>query len=100
MDKSKLLNLFIIAFALSLLVQLYFAPQKDAEIQTDTVILQIKDDSLTIPNIPLIEVKNQTQALIEINPCTDITLSIDSRGKVNNIDELAHDFCTTLSIAA
>lgn len=100
MDKSKLLNLFIIAFAVSLLVQLYFAPQKDTQTAAANILLQVKDDSITMPNIPIIEVKNQTQDTIEILPCTDISLSIDTRGKINNIAELAPSFCTALSIPA
>lgn len=59
MDKMKLLNLFILAFAVSLMVQLVFFPPKDASITQSGVLLQIKDDNITIPNIPEIEIINQ-----------------------------------------
>lgn len=60
MDKMKLLNLFIFAFALSLIAQMVFFPSKDTTSTAQSgVLLQIKDDTLTVPNIPVIEATNQ-----------------------------------------
>lgn len=95
----KLLNLFIFAFALSLLVQLVFFPPKDTSIAQSGVVLQIKDDSLTIPNIPIVEVINQSTWSVTINPCSDIKISIDTIWEVKNLATDAPDFCNQVYIA-
>ena len=60
MDKAKLLNIFILAFLLSLVVQYMFVPKNTGKlIQTD-VTLEIQDDTLTIPNIPQVSLHNVT----------------------------------------
>lgn len=99
MDKMKLLNLFIFAFAASLLIQMVFFSPKDTTVTQSGVLLQIKDDSITIPNIPVIEATNQWTGTIVINPCTDIKISIDSIGEIKNIDKDAPAFCTPLELA-
>ncbi len=59
MDKLKLLNLFVLAFLLSLVVQSFFLPKKIDTATPTGLILQVQDDAITIPNIPKVEVINQ-----------------------------------------
>ncbi len=59
--------------------------------------LQIKDDSITIPNSPIIEVKNTTSGEISISPCTDIKITIDSR-PLGVMSGSAPDFCNTFEV--
>jgi hypothetical protein len=59
MDKLKLLNLFVLAFLLSIVVQTYFIPDKKETLQAG-VLLQVADDAITVPNIPKIEIINQS----------------------------------------
>ena len=99
MDKMKLLNLFIFAFAASLLLQIVFFPPKDTSIVQSWVLLQIKDDNITIPNIPIIEVVNQSTGSITINPCSDIKISVGTLGEIKNIAEDAPNFCNSVTIA-
>jgi 60Kd inner membrane protein len=99
MDKMKLLNLFVFAFALSLLVQMFFFPTKTATPAQSGILLQIKDDSITIPNIPIIELTNQSTGSMVINPCTDIKISLDTMGEIKNITEDAPTFCTPINLA-
>ncbi len=99
MDKSKLLNLFLFAFIFSIAVQYFFAPDKSTETPIQDVMLEIKDDSITIPNIPHIEAVNSTTGSFTVNPCTDITISIDSRPLVG-MSGSTPDFCAPLEILA
>jgi YidC/Oxa1 family membrane protein insertase len=100
MDKMKLLNLFIFAFAASLLVQLVFFPPKDTTLAQSWVLLQIKDDAITVPNIPVIEVVNQSTGSIVVNPCTDIKISLDSLWEIKNIGDTAPTFCNVVTVEA
>jgi|GEM_PF-3807399 len=60
MDKLKLFNLFVLAFLLSLLFQ-YFFPPKQKEIPVlSEVVLSVNKESFTIPNIPVLTVKNMS----------------------------------------
>ena len=59
MNKLKLLNLFVLAFLLSLVVQSFFFPKKTDTVAPTGLILQVQDDAITIPNIPKVEVVNQ-----------------------------------------
>jgi hypothetical protein len=99
MDKMKLFNLFIFAFALSLLVQIVFFPQRDATLIQSGVLFQIQDDNITIPNIPIIEVVNQSTGSITVNPCTDIKISVGSLGEIKNIADDAPDFCNPVIVS-
>lgn len=100
MDKMKLLNLFIFAFAVSLMVQLIFFPAKDTTTVQAGVLIQIKDDTITVPNIPVIDILNQSSGSITVNPCTDVTISHDTRGDVNDIPTMAPEFCNPITIVA
>ena len=97
MDKLKLLNLFALAFLGSLLIQYWFFPQPNTTPVVQDVFLSIESDSLIVPNIPKISIHNTTTGVLNINPCNDITLSIDSIPLVW-IQEKATSFCTPLMV--
>jgi membrane protein insertase Oxa1/YidC/SpoIIIJ len=63
------------------------------------VLFQIKDDNITIPNIPIIEVVNQSTGSITVNPCSDIKISVGTLGEIKNIAEDAPNFCNSVTIA-
>ena len=63
------------------------------------MVLEIKDDTIVIPNIPQIEVKNFGTSALIINPCQDIKLSVDSR-PVTGIDTFAPEFCNPVTVSA
>ncbi len=99
MDKIKLLNLFIFAFAASVLVQFLFFPSKNTSPTTTSgILLQIKDDALTVPNIPIIEAVNYGTGNANIDTCRDIKISIDTLGEIKNIQQNAPDFCTQITL--
>lgn len=60
MDKAKFFNILLLALLMSLVIQFMFPPEKSVNQNTQDIILSIKDDSVTIPNIPSIEVINNT----------------------------------------
>lgn len=99
MDKLRLLNIFAIAFLGSLLIQYWFFPvQKPASVIQD-VFVSVESDSITIPNIPKVTIHNTTSGAITINPCEDITVSIDSR-PLTWIRETAPNFCNPITVTA
>lgn len=63
------------------------------------IILSVKEDSLTIPNLPLIEVINTTATGINISPCDDIAISVDS-SPLSDIRTVAPGFCTKFDVPA
>ena len=94
---SRFLLLFIYALSLSLLVQIFFFPQENKKIATENnIILQVKDDTVTIPNIPHLEVINHTSSGFTIHPCTDIRITIDSK-PLTDIDQYTK-FCTPIPV--
>lgn len=96
----KLLNLFVFAFAVSLMVQLVFFPAKDTTITQTGVLIQIKDDTLTVPNIPIIDILNQGTGSITIKPCNDVSISLDSIGDITDIATVAPEFCIPIEVAS
>ena len=58
----------------------YFFPAKPAvnPLAQKDIILQIEKDSLVIPNIPHIEIINNLTGAVTINPCENISMTIDS----------------------
>ncbi len=99
MDKLKLLNLFILAFLLSLGVQYFFLPEKNTVNTAQWAILSIKGDSITIPNIPTIELQNLSTGALVINPCSDMTMTIDSVPLVG-MSESVPSFCQPLTVTS
>ncbi len=97
MDKLKLLNLFILAFLLSLLVQYFFLPPKQTEALPVGAILSVQKESVVIPNIPVVSLKNTSTGTISINPCQEVTITVNSLPLVG-MSGLAPAFCQTLSL--
>ncbi len=92
MDKLRLINLFAIAFLVSLIVQYWFFPQQNTVPVISDVYISVEKESIVVPNIPKITIHNTTTGAITINPCDDISITIDSRPLVG-IREMAPDFC-------
>ncbi len=99
MDKLRLINLFVIAFLVSLLVQYWFFPAKNITPVIADIYISVEKDSIVIPNIPKITIHNTTTGAIIINPCDDIFISIDSR-PISGIRETAPDFCKAINVEA
>jgi YidC/Oxa1 family membrane protein insertase len=99
MDKLKILNLFVLAFLLSFVVQSFFFPKKIDTVAVGWILLQVQKDSVTIPNIPKIEVVNQGTGAITIHPCDEITLSVDSQ-LILGMSGAAPAFCAPLVVDA
>jgi len=83
MDKLKLLNLFILAFLVSLMIQLVFFPPEKTIPVSAGIILEIEDDSLVMPNIPRISIHNPTGETVDVSPCQDISINITPIGKIS-----------------
>ncbi len=99
MDKLRILNIFVLAFLVSLAVQYWFFPQKTNTAVPPDVYISVEKESITVPNIPKITVHNTTSGSILVNPCQDITLTIDSQ-MLTGIQDVTPDFCVPLSIDA
>lgn len=97
MDKLRLINLFAIAFLVTLLVQ-YFLPKESTVPVNANISISVEKDSVVIPNIPKISIHNTTSGAITIKPCDDIAISIDSR-PLTGIRESASEFCTPITIS-
>ncbi|MBP9779317.1 membrane protein insertase YidC [Candidatus Gracilibacteria bacterium] len=96
MDKAKFFNILLLALLMSLVIQFMFPPEKSVNQNTQDIILSIKDDSVTIPNIPSIEVINNTTGSVMIYPCKDIKITIDSRPlSMSGVDQ---QFCTQMEV--
>jgi YidC/Oxa1 family membrane protein insertase len=99
MDKLKLLNLFVLAFLLSIVVQTFLFPKQTAPVAVWGVLIQVADDAITLPNIPKIEVINQGTWVITIHPCDDVMLSVDSQ-PILGMSGAAPAFCAPLIVEA
>jgi membrane protein insertase Oxa1/YidC/SpoIIIJ len=96
MDKFKLFQLFVFAFALSLIFQYFFFPTKQPVGADSQVILSIKDDTLSLPNIPKIDLKNTATGSFVIHPCEDVKITIDSVPLVG-MSGSAPSFCKSIT---
>jgi hypothetical protein len=99
MDKLRILNLFAIAFLVSLLVQYWFFPKPNSTPVLTDVYISVESDSIVVPNIPKITLHNTTTGSITVNPCTDINISVDSRA-LTGIRETAIGFCAPVTVSA
>ena len=59
----------------------------------------MEKENIVIPNIPKVIVHNTTSGAIIVNPCQDVTITIDSRS-LTGITDLAKDFCLPLTVEA
>lgn len=77
---SRFLIVIIYALTLSLIVQYFFLPKNTQNsLGTNDIILQVKKDAVTMPNIPHIELINHTSSGFILSPCKDIMITIDSK---------------------
>ncbi len=96
---SKFLITILYAFVLIYGFQYFFGTQKNTGTQlTSDIVLSVKKDSLTIPNLPLIEILNTTATGITVNPCNDVTISVESK-TLGDIQTVAPGFCTKIDVA-
>lgn len=98
MDKLKVLNIFALAFIVSLLVQYWFFPKNNTTPIPTDVFLSIEKDAIIVPNIPKITVHNTTKENITIQPCAEMNITIDSR-PLTGIQDIAKDFCTSITVS-
>ena len=97
MDKLRIINLFAVAFLVSLLVQYWFFPKQSTTSVVTDVYISVEKESIVIPNIPKITIHNTTTGSIVINPCDDVSISIDSR-PLTGVKETAPDFCKSITV--
>jgi YidC/Oxa1 family membrane protein insertase len=97
MNKIALILLYVLTITLSF--QYFFPNKKIANVDASNILLSIKDDTLVIPNIPLIDVINNTASGFTLFPCKDIHITIDSQPLVD-IEKVAPEFCIEQTIAA
>lgn len=97
---SKFLIIAIYALTLTLVFQ-YFFPQDKTQTTTtgSDITLNIKDDTITIPNLPHIEIMNHTATGFSLLPCDMVRLSVDSR-PISDIASVVPTFCTPIEIPA
>lgn len=62
------------------------------------MILQVDKESVTIPNIPKVELVNHSTGSITMNTCSDISITIDSN-PLSDIATAAPDFCQAVNVA-
>jgi YidC/Oxa1 family membrane protein insertase len=99
MDKLKLFNLFVLAFLLSLSVQYLFFPQaKQGTVQSTDIVLSVAKDAVTIPNIPVIELQNNSTGSFTLQLCEDMSMNIDSI--TYSMSGAIPAFCTPLEVAS
>lgn len=94
----KILQIFIISFLLSLLVQYWFFPQKTSVSRPEGIYLSVEKDVLTLPNLPKIYIHNTTTGSLSFNPCEKVSFSINSQS-LSGISLFAPEFCHPVSIA-
>ena len=95
MDKLRIFNLFAIAFLASLLIQYWFFPAKTTIPVLSDIFISVEKESIVIPNIPKITIHNTTTSSIDINPCDDILITIDSRPLIG-IKETTPEYCASI----
>lgn len=98
MDKAKLFNLFLLAFIMSLSIQYLFFPPSQKQAENTSVLLSVQDDSVVIPNIPVIEITNNSSGAFTLHPCKDIRLNIDSISY--SMSGASPSFCTPVEVAS
>lgn len=97
MNKSQFLNILFFSLLFSLIFQYMFGVDTKKIPEISDVSLEIQDSTITIPNIPKVTIKNSSTGTLTVNPCTDITITIDSR-PLGGLEKSAPDFCKPFSI--
>jgi membrane protein insertase Oxa1/YidC/SpoIIIJ len=94
---QKFLLLAVYVLTLTLIFQYMFPQGKSETARPNDIIVNIKSDAVTIPNLPEIEIQNHTASGWTMNPCEAISITVDSR-PLSDIAMAAPDFCKSLSI--
>jgi uncharacterized membrane protein (DUF106 family) len=95
MNKFALIVLYALVVTFS--IQYFFPSQKSVNTLESNILLTIKDDTIVIPNIPIIEVVNKTASGFTLSPCKDIKITIDSQ-PLTDIDKLSPKFCEPIDV--
>ncbi len=97
---SKFLIILLYAFVLTFAFQYFFPGSKNTGTPTTAdIVVSIKDDTLTIPNLPLIEILNTTASGLSIAPCDDMSITVNS-APIRDIETVAPEFCQKIDISA
>jgi YidC/Oxa1 family membrane protein insertase len=96
MDKLRILNIFVIAFLISLIFQYFFFPKPSPSVVIPDITLSVEKSDITVPNIPKITLHNTTTGVVMIDTCRDISISINSQ-PTKNIAETYPKFCQAIS---
>ena len=96
MNKYILITLY--AISVTFLFQYFFPSEKTGmKNQASDIIVSVKSDSLTIPNLPHIEIRNTTASGWIMKPCQDIRITIDSK-PLEDIATKVPAFCREIDI--
>ncbi len=95
---NKTLLIIAYVFLLTLAVQFFFAPKTNTNtnLQNQGVILQVDKESVTIPNVPKIELVNHATGAVTIDTCRDISITIDSN-PLTDIAKATPEFCESIT---
>lgn len=97
MKNDKILN-FLLAFFITLLIfNLFFPSKKQETSTTQEIVFKAASNSYTIPNLPVINITNNSNKTLSVDTCNDILISKDWI-KIENILLTAPKFCTKLNI--
>lgn len=98
MPLSKILNIAFLALILTLILQMMM-PKPQNAITSEGVYMSAQSSEITVPNIPKISLHNTSSWSVTINPCTDVTISVNSQ-PFQNIATAYPEFCTPLTVAS
>lgn len=94
---QKFILIALYALTLTLIFQYFFAPKNINQADTKTdITMSIKDDTLTIPNLPHIEITNNGTGWTLL-PCDMVSISVDSL-VIQDISTAFPTFCTPVNI--
>jgi 60Kd inner membrane protein len=99
MNTGKLLNIILLAGIMTLAMQFFLPKNSQNGAIVQSIYLQAKKESVTIPNIPIIEVVNEASGVLSIHPCSDLKITIDSR-PLTGIQETMPKFCEALTVTS
>jgi 60Kd inner membrane protein len=95
MNKFAIIALYALIVTFS--IQYFFPANKSTTTQASNLLLTVQKASFVIPNIPKIDVINNTASGFTISPCEDITITIDSQ-PLTDISQAAPGFCQVQEI--
>ncbi len=87
--QHRLLNILLV-FIISMLVFNYFFPNKtEKEVQKTWIFLKTLKNDYTVPNMPVLELDNNTNKEIKFNTCSNFQIFKDSK----KIEQIPSSFC-------